>query len=55
MDKNIPNKSMQAGSIKTKNQYHFAGGTEYEPITIKAESLEQATEEYEKIKKPINK
>lgn len=55
MDKNIPNKSMQASSVKTKELYHFSGGTLFEPISIEAESLEDAVEKYEKIKKPINK
>lgn len=31
-------------------EYLFAGGGEYEPITIKAASLTEATEEWERVK-----
>ena len=55
MEKDYPNKAMKPEQVKTKSEYHFAGGGEYEPIAVKAENLEEATKEYEKIKKPINK
>ena len=57
MEKNYPNKAMKPEDIKTKiknlTSYFFAGGGEYNPISIEAESLEEATAQYEKIKKPI--
>lgn len=57
MEKDYPNKAMKPTDVKTKagENYFFAGGTEYEPVTVIANSLEEATEQYEKIKKPINK
>jgi hypothetical protein len=33
-------------------EYHFSGGGEYEPMTIRATSIEEATEEWEKVRKP---
>jgi hypothetical protein len=52
---NIPNKAMQKETVKTKESYFFAGGGEYEPIAIEANNLVEATKEYNKIKKLINK
>lgn len=53
MQTNIPNKSMKPETVKTKESYFFAGGGEYEPMNVEAESLIEATKEYEKIKKLI--
>ena len=33
-------------------EYHFAGGGEYEPTTVRATSIEEATKEWEKVRKP---
>lgn len=33
--------------------YHFAGGGEYEPVSIEAVSQEEALEKWEKIRKPV--
>ncbi len=55
MEKDYPNKAMKPEQVKTKEAYFFSGGTLFEPITIEADSLEEACEKYEKIKKPINK
>lgn len=37
-------------SPATKQQFFFAGETKYKPVNIEAESLEEATAEYEKVK-----
>lgn len=34
------------------DEYHFSGGGGYEPVTIRAASLAEATVEWEKIKVP---
>lgn len=44
------NKAMEATA--TKQQFFFAGETKYKPVNIEAESLEQATAEYQKVKEP---
>lgn len=43
------NTAMQQ-SPATKQQFFFAGETKYKPVNIEAESLEEATAEYEKVK-----
>lgn len=55
MQTNIPNKAMKPEQVKTKEPFFFAGGGEFEPVSIEADSLEEATKEYEKIKQPIKK
>jgi hypothetical protein len=53
------NKAM--GNEETKNkgqevqleQFHFSGGSVYEPVTIVAASLSEATEKYHTLKKLI--
>ena len=40
-------------SPKHTEAYHFAGGGEYEPVTIEASSIEEATEAWEKQKKAV--
>lgn len=37
-----------------KEKYHFPGEGEYKPITIEAESLEEAEKEYEVKKEKVN-
>lgn len=36
--------------VVAPNEYHFAGGGEYEPITIKAASIAEATAKWEEVK-----
>lgn len=57
MLKEYNTKDMKSEEVKNKamEKYFFSGGTLYEPVTVEAESLEEAVEKYEKIKKPINK
>jgi hypothetical protein len=55
------NKMIGGDEPETKNkaakveEYFFPGGTEYVPMTISAESLEEATKVYEKSKIKVNK
>ncbi len=47
-NKAITNKEVEEGKIKTtKEPYHFAGGMEYEPMTVEAESREEAEKLWE--------
>lgn len=59
MQKEYSNKAMKSESAKTKviggEDYHFSGQGKYKPVVIKAETLEEATEKYEKEKELINK
>lgn len=34
--------------LAPENEYLFAGGGEYNPVTIKADSIEEATKKWEK-------
>ncbi len=48
------NKSMgDKKELKTKEEYHFAGGTEYKPITIEAESKEEAEKIYKEKREKV--
>lgn len=38
---------------RTLEEFHFAGSGEYEPITIKAATIEEATAEWERKRTPI--
>lgn len=40
-------------SAPAKEAYLFAGAGEYEPITIEASSIEEATKEWERKRAPI--
>ncbi len=40
--------------VKTKQEYHFSGEGKYNPITIEAESIEEAQKEYELKKEKVN-
>lgn len=57
MLKEYQTKDIKPAQVENKSgeKYFFSGGTEYEPVTVEADNLEEATEKYEKIKKPINK
>lgn len=41
---------------RSKTPYHFTGGTEYVPVTIEAETYEEAEAEWLKtrVKQPVN-
>lgn len=47
------NKSMEKKEVSTKEEYHFAGGMEYKPITIKAESREEAEKIYKEKREKV--
>lgn len=34
-------------------EYHFSGGGEYVPVTVKASSMDEAIEEWEKVRVPV--
>lgn len=58
MKKNFEDKSLKPETAENKGEeilqeYHFAGGTEYQPMTIKAKSREEAEEIYEKEKQKV--
>lgn len=61
MLKNYKNKSISEEDIEVKEvesveeEYHFSGGTEYEPLTVKAKNIKEATEKYEDLKVKIIK
>ena len=40
-------------SFLVENEYHFPGGGEYYPVTVKASSVEEATAEWEKVRVPV--
>ena len=51
------NTAMKTDDTKRKTEqpteeYHFAGGGEYVPITVRASSYEEALGEWEKVRKP---
>lgn len=47
-NKAITNKEVEKGEIKTTiEEYHFAGGMEYEPLTVEAASREEAEKLWE--------
>ncbi|MCX6756338.1 MAG: hypothetical protein NTX85_03285 [Candidatus Nomurabacteria bacterium] len=47
-NKAITNKEVEEGKIKTTiNSFHFAGGMEYEPLTVEAGSREEAEKLWE--------
>ena len=47
------NKSMEKKDVKTKEDYHFAGGMEYLPMTIEAESREEAEKIYKEKREKV--
>lgn len=54
------NKTPVRGEAATKEpselqEYHFPGGLEYEPATIRAHSREEAENEWRRIRRPIPK
>jgi len=56
MQKNTQNKAMGDKEIKSKGeQYHFSGGTEYKPMTVVANSQEEALKIYESKKEKVTK
>jgi len=47
----------KAAEVRTEQEYHFAGGLEYEPLTVKAASREEAEKLWQEKRKkvePIN-
>ncbi|GIW70362.1 MAG: hypothetical protein KatS3mg101_1109 [Patescibacteria group bacterium] len=57
MLKNYKNKQItDEAVVKTseeEQEYHFSGGGEYEPMTIKAHSYEEALAKWEQIRKKV--
>lgn len=45
-------KSAEAG---LEQEYHFAGGLEYEPLTVKAASQEEAEKLWQQLRKKVEK
>lgn len=45
----------QKTKVESLQEFSFPGGGEYQPVTIKANNISEATEIYEKEKKIINK
>lgn len=41
--------------VKTKQEYFFSGGLEYEPQTIRADSQEEAEKVWEESRKKVGK
>ena len=55
MQTEYQNKAIKPESVKNKTllQFHFAGGMEYQPLTIEAASYDEALKIWEKEKQPI--
>lgn len=58
MQKEYKNKAVDPEKVKTKSEealeeYHFPGGLEYEPLTVRARSREEAEEIWLKQRKKV--
>lgn len=48
-------KEMKGVGVKRKDDYHFSGGGEYNPVMVEAGSQEEAVKEWEKVRVSIKK
>ena len=62
MQKNSKNKMIDGSGTNDKSaetareqEYHFAGGLEYEPLTVKAASREEAEKLWQQNRKKVEK
>jgi len=62
MQKDSKNKMIDGSGAKDKSaeatpveEHHFAGGLEYEPLTVKAASREEAEKLWQQLRKKVEK
>lgn len=55
MLKNYKNKQIAESENRELEEFHFSGGGEYEPLTVKARSREEAEEFWQKERKKVEK
>jgi hypothetical protein len=53
MEKEYKNKAINQSVNKELNLYHFPGGGEYEPLTVEAESFDEAKKIWEQKRKKV--
>lgn len=55
MQTNNKNKMIGKENVKNKQEYFFSGGQEYLPLTIRADSQEEAEKVWEQSRKKVEK